>query len=92
MLDLGASVNLLSHSVFLQLNLGELKSTSTTLLLADRSVKIPKGIVEDVLVQVDKFIYPVDFIVLETEPVVNNYKPIPVILRLMNKRNCLNLV
>ena len=49
-------------------------------MLADRSVKVPKGIVEDVLVQVDKFIYPVDFIVLETEPVVNNYKPIPVIL------------
>jgi len=80
LLDLGASVNLLPHSVFLQLNLGELKSTSTTLLLADRSIKIPKGIVEDVLVQVDKFIYLVDFIVLETEPVVNNYKPIPVIL------------
>ena len=35
---------------------------------------------EDVLVQVDKFIYPVDFIVLEVEPVVNNYKPIHVIL------------
>ena len=50
------------------------------LLLADRSVKVPKGIVEDVLVQVDKLIYPVDFIVLETEHVVNNYKPIPVIL------------
>ncbi|XP_052288726.1 uncharacterized protein LOC127899394 isoform X2 [Citrus sinensis] len=80
LLDLGASVNLLPYSVYLQLNLGELKSTSATLLLADRSVKVPKGIVEDVLVQVDKFIYPVDFIVLETEPVVNNYKPIPVIL------------
>ena len=80
LLDLGTSVNLLPYSVYLQLNLGELKSTSTTLLLADKSVKVPKGIVEDVLVQVDKFIYPVDFIVLETEPIVNNYKPIPVIL------------
>ena len=80
LLDLGASVNLLPFSVYQQLNLGELKPTSTTLLLADRSVKVPKGIVEDVLLQVDKFIYPVDFIVLETEPVVDNYKPIPVIL------------
>ncbi|XP_024046402.1 uncharacterized protein LOC112100799 [Citrus clementina] len=80
LLDLGASVNLLPHSLYLQLNLGELKSTSTILLLADRSIKIPKGIMEDVLVQVDKFIYPVDFIVLETETVVNNYKPIPIIL------------
>ncbi|KAL9360575.1 hypothetical protein Peur_048698 [Populus x canadensis] len=69
LLDLGASVNLLPYSVFQSLNLGELKPTSVTLLLADRSVKVPRGIVEDVLVQVDKFIYPVDFIVLDTQPV-----------------------
>jgi len=69
LLDLGASVNLLSYSVFQSLNLGELKPTSVTLLLAHKSVKVPRGIVEDVLVQVDKFIYPVDFIVLDTQPV-----------------------
>jgi hypothetical protein len=69
LLDLGASVNLLPYSVFQSLNLGELKPTSVTLLLADRSVKVPRGIIEDVLVQVDKFIYPVDFIVLDTQPV-----------------------
>jgi hypothetical protein len=62
-------VNLLLYSVFQNLNLGELKPTAVTLLLADRSVKVPRGIVEDVLVQVDKFIYPVDFIVLDTQPV-----------------------
>jgi hypothetical protein len=61
--DLGASVNLLPYLVFQSLNLGELKPTSVTLLLADRSVKVPRGIIEDVLVQVNKFIYPVDFIV-----------------------------
>jgi len=54
--------------VFQSLNLGELKPTSVTLLLADRFVKVPRGIIEDVLVQVDKFIYPVDFIVLDTQP------------------------
>jgi len=59
-------VNLLPYSIFQSLNLGELKPTSITLLLADRSVK---GIVEDVLVEVDKFIYLVDFIVLDTHPV-----------------------
>jgi len=69
LLDLGASVNLLPYSVFQSLNLGKLKPTSVTLLLVDRSVKVPRGIVEDVLVQVDKFIYPVDFIVLDTQPV-----------------------
>jgi hypothetical protein len=66
LLDLGASVNLLPYLVFQRLNLGELKPTSVTLLLADRYVKVPKGIVEDVLIQVDKFIYRVDFIVLDT--------------------------
>ena len=62
-------MNLLPYSVFQSLNLGELKPTSVTLLLADRCVKVPRGIVEDVFVQVDKFIYPVDFIVLDTQPV-----------------------
>jgi len=69
LLDLGTSVNLLPYSVFQSLNLGELKLTSVTLLLADRSVKVPRGIVEDVLVNIDKFIYLVDFIVLDTQPV-----------------------
>jgi len=69
LLDLGASVNLLSYLVFQSLNLSELKPTSVTLLLADRIVKVPRGIIEDVLVQVDKFIYPVDFIVLDTQPI-----------------------
>jgi hypothetical protein len=45
LLDLGSNVNLLPYSVFQSLNLGELKPTSVTLLLADRSVKVPRGIV-----------------------------------------------
>jgi hypothetical protein len=40
-----------------------------TLQLADRFVKIPRGIVENVLIKVDKFYFPVDFIMLDTEPV-----------------------
>jgi hypothetical protein len=67
LLDLGASVNLLPYSVYVQLGLGELKSTSITLQLADRSVKKPKGIIEDVLIKVDKFYYPMDFIILDIE-------------------------
>jgi hypothetical protein len=80
LLDLGASVNLLPYSVYLQLGLGELKPTSMTLQLADRSVKIPRGIVEDVLIKVDKFYFPMDFIVLDTEPVQNIGVQIPVTL------------
>ena len=80
LLDLGASVNLMSYSVYLQLGLGELKPTTITLSLADRSVKIPKGIVEDVLVKIDKFYYPVDFVVLDTEPNTNEPNHVPIIL------------
>ena len=80
LLDLGASVNLLSYSVYKQLGLGEFKPTNITLSLADRSVKIPKGIVEDVLVKVDKFYYPVDFVVLDTEPIAVGPNHVPIIL------------
>ena len=80
LLDLGASVNLLPYSVYKLLGLGELKPTNITLSLADRSVKIPKGIVEDVLVKIDKFYYPVDFVVLDTEPIANEPNHVPIIL------------
>ena len=80
LLDLGASVNLLPYSVYKQLGLGELKPTNITLSLADRSVKIPKGIVEDVLVKIDKFYYPVDFVVLDTEPIISEPNHVPIIL------------
>ena len=80
LLDLGASVNLMPYSVYKQLGLGELKPTNITLSLVDRSVKIPKGIVEDVLVKVDKFYYPVDFVVLDTEPIENGPDHVPIIL------------
>ena len=80
LLDLGASVNLMPFSVYMQLGLGELKPTSITLSLADRSVKIPKGIVEDVLVKIDEFYYAVDFVALDTEPSSNEPNHVPIIL------------
>ena len=78
LLDLGANVNLLPYSLYKQLCLVELKPTTITLSLADRSIKIPKGTMEDVLIQVDKFYYPIDFVVLDTEPIAvgANYEPI----------------
>ncbi|KAL6313359.1 hypothetical protein AAG906_001070 [Vitis piasezkii] len=71
LLDLGASVNLLPYSVYKQLGLRELKPTSITLSLVDSSIKIPRGVIEDVLVQTDKFYYPIDFIILDTEPIAS---------------------
>ena len=80
LLDLGASVNLLPYTMYKQLGLGELKPTNITLSLADRSVKIPKGIVDDVLVKVDNFYYPVDFVVLDTKPMAESPHQVPIIL------------
>ena len=80
MLDLGASVNLMPYSVYLQLGLRELKPTTMILQLAGRSVKIPKGIIKDVLIKVDAFYFPVDFVVLNIEPSLNACTQIHVIL------------
>ena len=65
MLDLGAGINLMPYSIFKQLGLGELKPTKMCLQLADRSIRHPKGIIEDILVKVGKLIVPADFVVLE---------------------------
>jgi hypothetical protein len=62
--------------------LGELKPTPIILQLADQSIKKPRGIIEDVIIQVDNFYFSVNFIVLDTEPVANPTKMIPVILGL----------
>ncbi|XP_073120635.1 uncharacterized protein [Henckelia pumila] len=63
--DLCASINLMPCSCFQKLGIGEVRPTTISLQLADRSIKYLRGIVEDVLVKVDKFIFPVDFVVLD---------------------------
>ncbi|KAK5812103.1 hypothetical protein PVK06_027511 [Gossypium arboreum] len=65
--DLGASINLMPYKMFKQLGLGEPKPTRISILLADRSIKYPRGIIEDVLIKVDKFIFPVDFVALDMD-------------------------
>ncbi|KAL5545044.1 hypothetical protein UlMin_008828 [Ulmus minor] len=65
--DLRASINLMPISVCRKLGLGELKQTTISLQLADRMIKYPHGITEDVLVKVDKFIFPADFVMLDME-------------------------
>ncbi|PIN13095.1 DNA-directed DNA polymerase [Handroanthus impetiginosus] len=65
--DLGASINLMPYSIYRTLGLGEAKPTSITLQLADRSLTYPRGVIEDILVKVDKFIFPTNFIVLDME-------------------------
>ncbi|XP_076930557.1 uncharacterized protein LOC143595421 [Bidens hawaiensis] len=74
--DLGASINLMPYSVFGKLDLGEPKPTRMSIQLADRSVKYPRGIVENMLVKIDKFVFPVDFVILD----MDEDKNVPLIL------------
>ena len=54
-------------SIFRASGLGEPKQTTVSLQLADRSIKYPLNVIEDVLVMVDKFYFPTDFFVLDME-------------------------
>ena len=63
--DLGASINIIPLSVFKTLGIGAARPSTVTLQLADKSTAYPKGKIEDVLVQVDRFIFPADFIILD---------------------------
>ncbi|TYJ30334.1 hypothetical protein E1A91_A06G123800v1 [Gossypium mustelinum] len=63
--DLGASINVMPYKMFKQLGLGKPKQTRMSIQLADKTIRFPRGIIEDVLIKIDKFIFPVDFIVLD---------------------------
>ena len=65
--DLGASIDLMLFSMFKRLKLGDPKSTTISLQLADRSYQHPRGIIENVLVKGSKFVLPADFVILDME-------------------------
>ncbi|CAN6544146.1 unnamed protein product [Malus baccata var. baccata] len=67
MLDLGASINVMPYSIYAFMNLGALKNDGVIIQLADRSNAYPKGVLEDVLVQVNHLVFPADFYVLEMD-------------------------
>ena len=70
---------MICYSIYLKLGLGELKHSTYTLQLADRSVRTPRGQIDNVLVQIDKGLFPVDFVVLDMDP-THASKQIPLIL------------
>ncbi|GJU26654.1 reverse transcriptase domain-containing protein [Tanacetum coccineum] len=75
--DSGASINLLPHSIYKQLELRALKPTRMTLELANRSITHPMGRAEDIVVRVDGFTFLADFVVVNFEPDPR----VPIILR-----------
>ena len=76
LLDLGASINLIPLAMLKKIGDLEIKSTKMTLKLANRVTKYRYGVLEDVLVKVDKFTFPVDFIMMDIE----EDKEVPLIL------------
>ena len=67
LIDLGSSINLIPLSIVKRLGNVELRSTRMTLQLADKSTTCPHGVALDLLVKVDKFFFPVDFVVIDME-------------------------
>ncbi|XP_070022669.1 uncharacterized protein [Nicotiana sylvestris] len=65
--DLGGSFNLMPYSVIKNLGIGKPRPISMRLQMADRKMKRPLSIIDDVLVHVDKFILPADFMILDYE-------------------------
>ncbi|XP_050875056.1 uncharacterized protein LOC127078666 [Lathyrus oleraceus] len=65
LIDLGTSMSLMPLSIYKRLGIGKVQDTLITLQFTDHSVKRPYGVVEDVLVKIDKFVFLVDFVILE---------------------------
>ena len=65
LLDLGASINVIPSRAYNDLELGPLTATDIKVQLTDGTFITPRGIVENVLVQVEQLIFPVDFFVLD---------------------------
>ena len=65
--DSGASINLIPLSMVKRLSLGELTPTTITMKMTYRTMAQPEGILEDVLIKVGKFIFHVDFVVMDME-------------------------
>ncbi|XP_070014856.1 uncharacterized protein [Nicotiana sylvestris] len=63
--DLGASINLMPLAIYKRLGIGRARPTSMLLQLADRTVKRPFGVLDDVLIHVGKFVFPADFVILD---------------------------
>ncbi|CAM8963625.1 unnamed protein product [Rhodiola kirilowii] len=65
--DLGASISLIPYSLYEKIDMGELHPTTISLKLADRSSRVPNGVLRDVPIKVGKFFIPVDFYVLDMD-------------------------
>ncbi|XP_057747036.1 uncharacterized protein LOC130966265 [Arachis stenosperma] len=69
--DLGASINLMSLAIMKRMRIEEVKPTRKALQLENRTFKFLHGVVEDLLVKAEEFIFPTDFVVIDIEEKAN---------------------
>ncbi|GKD75442.1 hypothetical protein Tco_1333724 [Tanacetum coccineum] len=77
LVNLGASVSVMPFFTYTNLGLGDLSHTRMTIELTDKTIKQPKGIVANVLVRIGKFVFPIDFVILD----IPEDNDVPLILR-----------
>lgn len=77
--DSGASINLMPYFFYQKLNLSELKTTIMAIHMENRSITYPRGIIEDLLVKIGKFVFLINFVVLY----IKEDKDVPIILRIL---------
>ncbi|GJV21943.1 putative reverse transcriptase domain-containing protein [Tanacetum coccineum] len=74
--DLGASISVMPFSMFKRFGLGNRRPVNMVSEMEDRSMQSPKGIIENVLVKIHKFIFLIDFVILD----IIEYEKVPIIL------------
>ncbi|XP_059075395.1 uncharacterized protein LOC131875325 [Cryptomeria japonica] len=77
LIDLGATINVMTKDVMQKLNITTLRSTPIVLQLADSSIVKPNGMVEDLIVKLDSWEYPAEFVILSPKATLGGY---PIIL------------
>nr|GEU52617.1 hypothetical protein [Tanacetum cinerariifolium] len=75
--NLEASISIMPFSMYKHLGIGKLEPTNMVIEMAHNTKSIPKGIVKYLLIRIDKFIFPVDFVILD---IIEDYR-MPIILR-----------
>ena len=67
LIDLGAAINVMTTNTMKHLNLNNIRPTTAVLELADRFKVVPEGILEYIIVSLDSWEYPVDFLILQSK-------------------------
>ncbi|GKA96195.1 phospholipase-like protein, partial [Tanacetum coccineum] len=68
MVDLGASINVMPKGIFDFLKVTNLRKTNMFIEMVDMTKKAPLGVVENVLVGIDTFLFPFDFVIIDRTP------------------------